>query len=96
MSLVEFARLEARRGLYADAMLRLESLDSEAQTPQRKTALLGAQSEVVYAQGQVQRAIEINRALNEAAKATMPPTLRMLSVEAQMAILPDRSFVTLG
>ncbi len=84
---IALARLEARRGRYADAEVRLESLANEAQTAERTTALLGAQWELAIAQGQIERGIAIYRELNEAAKVTMPPTLRLMSVEAQLASL---------
>ncbi len=84
---IALARLEARRGRYADAEVRLESLTSEVQTADRTTALLGAQWEVAVAQGQIARAITTYRELSEAAKATMPPMLRIMSVEVQLANL---------
>lgn len=84
---IALARLEARRGLYGDAEVRLESLGNEAQTADRVVALLFARSELAVAQGQLERSMAINLELNEAAKETMPPTMRMLGVEAQMANL---------
>ncbi len=84
---IALARLEARRGRYADAEVRLESLTGEVQTPGLVTALLGAQWEVAVAQGQIERGFAIYSELNEAAKATMPPTLRIMGVEAQLASL---------
>ena len=84
---IALARLEARRGRYADAEVRLESLISEVQTADRTTALLGARWEVAVAQGQIARAIATYHELSEAAKASMPPMLRIMSVEVQLASL---------
>ncbi len=82
---IGLARLEARRGLFGDAEERIASLREDELNAGQAFQVLGIQSEVAVAQGQISRSIELTKELNEQARAIMPPAIRIVTFEAQVA-----------
>ena len=84
---IGLARLEARRGLYAEAEERLQGLMHDGLDAQQRVALLSAQAEVAMVRGQIARVMQLQSETNELAKGLMPPMVRLLQIESQEANL---------
>ncbi len=81
------ARLEARRGSYESAERRLTAQLESDLSQQQRIQVLGARTEIALVRGHVQKAVELQRAVGEAAKALVPPMVRLVNIENQRANL---------
>ena len=86
------ARLQARQGKYAAAKQLAQQQFHDNMSPQERMQVLSLQMELALATGEIRSAIGYFQEANEAAKAFMPPIVRMLSVENPMI----SSYVLLG
>ena len=77
------ARLEARRGLFADAERRLEAQLQDGLDPRDRLQVIGAQAEVAFLQGRIEHVITLQEEISEIARDFMPPMVRLMSLENQ-------------
>ncbi len=82
---IALARLEARRGLFEKANERLADLFVDDQSDQQRVQVLGAQADIAIAVGRVDDALALMTEINEIAKSLMPPMIRLVSLESQLA-----------
>lgn len=81
------ARLEARRGYFKEAEERLNGQLNDELSPQQRVQVLGAQAEVAFVTGQIERVLALLVEINEIAKTFMPPMIRLISIENQQSSL---------
>ena len=81
------ARLEARRGDYEAAEQRLVAQLESDLSQQQRIQILGARTEIALVRGHVQKAVDLQGAIGEAAKALLPPMVRLVNIENQRANL---------
>lgn len=82
---IGLALLEARRGLFEDADDRLVDLLVDGQSDEQRVQILGARADVALAVGRVDDALVLFVEVNEIAKALMPPMVRLVALETQIA-----------
>ena len=82
---IALARLEARRGLFDEANDRLVALLVDGQNDEQRVQILGAQADIALAVGRVDEALVLMVEINEIAKSLMPPMIRLVSLESQLA-----------
>ena len=82
---IALARLEARRGLFEEANDRLVAQLVDGQNDEQRVQILGAQADIALAVGRVDEALVLMVEINEIAKSLMPPMIRLVSLESQLA-----------
>jgi tetratricopeptide (TPR) repeat protein len=80
---IGLARLEARRGLFDEAELRLAGQLGDELGPQQRLAVLGALTEIAIAQGQIEKALAWYEDLRKASKTFMPPMLQLIGIDIE-------------
>jgi tetratricopeptide (TPR) repeat protein len=81
-------RIEARRGLFAEAEARVQALGRDDLLPQQELQVLFAAAELSLTRGKVEQTRATYARANELAKNLMPPAARIIQIEAQNAALP--------
>ena len=81
------ARLEARRGLFHEAEERLRGQFEVDLQPEQRVDVLSVLAEIAVLRGQIEKAIELHGEVNEIAREYMPPMVRLVGVENQLATL---------